>query len=90
MTNGRVDSRFEISHPEHGLLGTETSLIRAFTDAYFIMTRKLTNGQAFWTEDFIEVYDSMAHVGCPQLWRLELTDEFEVGYKVSKTEIRTE
>jgi len=88
--NGRVDSRFEIVHPDHGLFGTETTLVGAFTDAFHIMNRRLSDGRKFYTEDFIEVYDVMARIGQTQLWRLELTDEFKIGYKVSHTETRKE
>lgn len=81
--NGRVESRFEIVHPEHGLIDTETTLMKALDRARSVLNRPT------WSEvDFIMVYDSMARVGSNQLFRIEREDNDY--HRVTKIEQRTE
>ena len=69
MTPGRVETRFEVLHPEYGLIETAPTS----REALEIARRVLEDPK--WDYSFVEVYDVMAHIGAVQLFRLERDPE---------------
>jgi hypothetical protein len=67
-----VHDRFQVCHPEHGLLYTDQRIAGARSWAMDWIKRN--EG-----ESFVELWDSMAHVGKPELWRLAVWgDHFNI------------
>jgi hypothetical protein len=63
--NGRVSDRYEIGHPIEGLITTEATKEDAFATAM-----RWANGNTGYPDALrhVQVFDSMAHVGRPEIY----------------------
>lgn len=82
---GAIDGRYQICHPDEGLVEYADRRADAFSLAewYAVQKNKYT-GQPMFSDPYaFEVYDRMARVGAPQTWRLTADGWKVVGYKKS-------
>lgn len=67
---GAINGRYQIVHPDSGLIEVADTLGEAFQIADRFETRTMHDGNLFCGEPFrVEVYDRMARCGQPRVWR---------------------
>jgi len=67
---GATDGRFQVCHPDAGLIDCADTLAEAFAIGDRYAARTLPDGKPFCATPFeVEVYDRMARNGQPRTWR---------------------